>query len=180
MGFCVFNNVAIAARYLRRKHALDRVLIVDWDYHHGNGTQEIFYDDGTVFYFSTHHRGAYPGTGDESERGAGPGLGKVMNVALSAGAGDAEFLRVFETQLVPAARSFRPDFVLVSAGFDSMRNDVLGKFDVTPAGFAALTRVVTRLAGELCRGRVVSVLEGGYRLDGLADSVVAHVRTLMD
>ena len=178
MGFCIYNNVAIAARYLQKVHGVGRVLIVDWDYHHGNGTQDTFYEDPSVFYFSTHHYGAYPGTGNPSEKGAGKGVGTTLNVALPAGAGDAQFLQAFETMLVPAARAFKPDFILISAGFDAMRNDVLGRFDVTPDGFAALTRVVVRLANELCQGRVVSVLEGGYRLDGLAASVAAHVKVL--
>jgi acetoin utilization deacetylase AcuC-like enzyme len=180
MGFCIYNNVAIAARYLQKAHGVRRVLIVDWDYHHGNGTQDIFYDDPSVFYFSTHHYGAYPGTGNPSERGGGKGIGTKLNVALPPGSGDAQFLRAFETSLVPAARAFKPDFILISAGFDAMRNDVLGKFDVTPAGFAALTHVVVTLANELCHGRVVSVLEGGYRLDGLAASAAAHVKVLLD
>ena len=178
MGFCIFNNVAIAARYLQKVHHLQRVLIVDWDYHHGNGTQDTFYEDGTVFYFSTHHYGAYPGTGDPAETGAGKGLGKILNVPLPAGASDAQILQAFETKLVPAARNFKPDFILISAGFDGMRNDLLGRFDITPAGFAAITRVVVKLADELCQGRLVSVLEGGYRLDGLAESVTAHVKAL--
>jgi acetoin utilization deacetylase AcuC-like enzyme len=180
MGFCIYNNVAIAARYLQKVHGVLRVLIVDWDYHHGNGTQDTFYDDPSVFYFSTHHYGAYPGTGNPSEKGSGKALGTKINVALPPGAGDAEFLRAFETELVPAARRFKPDFILISAGFDGMRNDVLGRFDVTPAGFAALTDIVVSLANELCNGRVVSVLEGGYRLDGLAASVAAHVKVLQD
>jgi acetoin utilization deacetylase AcuC-like enzyme len=180
MGFCIYNHVAIAARYLQRVHGLRRVLIIDWDYHHGNGTQDTFYDDPSVFFFSTHHYGAYPGTGNPSERGAGRAAGTTLNVALPPGAGDAEFLRAFETMLVPAARAFKPDFILVSAGFDAMRDDLLGRFDITPAGFAALTRVVVTLARELCNGRVVSVLEGGYRLDGLAASVAAHVEVLQE
>ena len=178
MGFCIFNNVAIAARYLQKVHGIRRVLIVDFDYHHGNGTQDIFYDDDSVFYFSTHHYGAYPGTGSAAETGRGKGLGTTLNVPLPPGASDAQILAAFEQQLVPAARRFKPDFILVSAGFDGMRNDLLGQFDITPQGYAAITRVIVRLADELCQGRIVSVLEGGYRLDGLAESVAAHVKAL--
>jgi acetoin utilization deacetylase AcuC-like enzyme len=178
MGFCIFNNVAIAARYLQHVHAVRRVLIVDWDYHHGNGTQDTFYEDGSVFYFSTHHYGAYPGTGAASETGAGKGAGMTLNVPLPVLAGDEQFIEAFERRLVPAARQFKPDFILISAGFDSMRNDLLGRFDVTPRGFAAISRIVVKLADELCQGRVVSALEGGYRLDGLAESVAEHVKTL--
>jgi acetoin utilization deacetylase AcuC-like enzyme len=180
MGFCIYNNVAIAARYLQKVHKIQRILIVDWDYHHGNGTQDTFNEDGSVFYFSTHDYGygIYPGTGSEAETGSGAGSGKILNVPLPMGAGDTEILRAFQAKLVPAARHFKPDFILISAGFDSMRRDLLGRFDVTPEGFAAITRVVVGLADELCQGRVVSVLEGGYRLDGLADSVTAHVRAL--
>ena len=178
MGFCIYNNVAVAARYLQRVHGVARVLIVDWDYHHGNGTQDIFYEDDSVFYFSTHHYGAYPGSGSASETGRGRGAGTTLNVPLPPGAGDADILRAFEDRLVPAARAFKPDFVLISAGFDGMRRDVLGRFDVTPQGFAAITRVVAAIASQLCEDRLVSVLEGGYRLDGLADSVTAHVTAL--
>jgi acetoin utilization deacetylase AcuC-like enzyme len=178
MGFCIFNNVAIAARYAQKKYGITRILIIDQDYHHGNGTQDTFYEDGSVFYFSTHHYGAYPGTGAASETGRGNGAGKILNVPLPPGATDAQILQAFQTKLMPAARAFRPELILVSAGFDAMRNDVLGVFDVTPAGFAAIARVEVDLSNELCQGRLVSVLEGGYRLDGLADSVVAHVNVL--
>jgi acetoin utilization deacetylase AcuC-like enzyme len=178
MGFCILNNVAIAARYVQKVHGVKRVLIVDWDYHHGNGTQDIFYEDGSVFYFSTHHYGAYPGTGAPSETGVGAGEGTTLNVPLPVGATDAQFFDALEKNLVPAARQFRPDFLLVSAGFDAMRGDLLGVFDVTPDGFAAITRLVIGLADEMCQGRIVSVLEGGYRLDGLAESVAAHMDAL--
>ena len=178
MGFCIFNNVAVAARYLQKKHGIRRALIVDWDYHHGNGTQDIFYSDGTVFYFSTHEYGVYPGTGHPAETGEGSGRGTTLNVPLPAGASDEQILRALEAHLVPAAQQFRPEFVLVSAGFDPMREDLLGRFDVTPAGFAKMTLLVRQLAEQLCGGRLVSVLEGGYRLDGLAASVAAHLRAL--
>ena len=178
MGFCVFNSVAVAARYLQKVHGVRRVLIVDWDYHHGNGTQDTFYDDDSVFYFSTHHYGAYPGSGSPGETGSGRGVGTNLNVPLPVGASDAQILEAFETQLVPAARAFRPDFILISAGFDAMRNDLLGRFDVTPEGFAAITRVVVQLAAESAQGRIVSMLEGGYRLDGLAENVLGHVKAL--
>ncbi|OFV95229.1 MAG: histone deacetylase [Acidobacteria bacterium RIFCSPLOWO2_12_FULL_54_10] len=180
MGFCIFNNVAVAARYLQQAHGIARVLIVDWDYHHGNGTQDIFYDDPSIFYFSTHDTSAYPGTGSSNETGSGPGAGATLNIPLPRGASDELILEAFQQHLVPAARIFKPDFILISAGFDAMRNDLLGEFDVTPAGFAALTRVVHDLAVELSHGRLVSVLEGGYRLDGLAASVAAHVEVLME
>ena len=180
VGFCIFNNVAIAARYVQRKYGVRRVLIVDWDYHHGNGTQEAFYQDGSVFYFSTHHYGAYPGTGSPEETGAGKGAGKILNVPLPPGASDAQIVEAFQTKLVPAARNFKPDFILISAGFDGMQNDLLGVFNITPAGFAAITRIVVELSKEFCQGRIVSVLEGGYRLDGLAESVLAHVQVLRE
>jgi len=180
MGFCIYNHVAIAARYAQKVHGAKRVLIVDWDYHHGNGTQDIFYDDESVLVFDTHHYGAYPGTGSPDETGAGKAKGTKFNLAMPVGAGDAQFLEAFRSRLVPEARKFKPDLILISAGFDGMRNDVLGQFDITPKGFAEMTRIVVDLANELCQGRIVSVLEGGYRLDGLSESVAAHVRMLQN
>ncbi|MEE8384320.1 MAG: SUMF1/EgtB/PvdO family nonheme iron enzyme [Dehalococcoidia bacterium] len=179
MGFCLFNNVAVAARYIQKKHALARVLIVDWDVHHGNGTQAMFYADPTVLYFGVHRHPFYPGTGAADERGEGKAVGTTLNVPLRAGSGDREFAQALTDKLVPAARKFRPDFVLISAGFDAHQKDPLGGMKVTAEGYARLTRIVKGIAAEHCRGRLVSVLEGGYSLEGLADSCEAHVRALM-
>ena len=180
MGFCLLNNVAIAARYVQKRHTLPNVLIVDWDVHHGNGTQELFDDDPSVFYFSVHRHPFYPGTGSAEQHGAGKGTGATLNAPLPAGSGDRDFLRAFSEKLVPAAGQFRPDFVLVSAGFDAHRDDPLGGMGVTTEGFAEMTRIVKRIAEEHCQGRLVSVLEGGYDPDGLAASVEAHLRILME
>ncbi|NLX94686.1 MAG: SUMF1/EgtB/PvdO family nonheme iron enzyme, partial [Rhodopirellula sp.] len=180
MGFCLLNNVAIAAKYLRSKHHIAKVLIVDWDVHHGNGTQAIFYDDPSVFYFSVHRSPFYPGTGDETQQGEGAGLGTTLNVPLPAGSGDEDYQRAFQDVLRPAAVRFDPDFVLVSAGFDAHEGDPLGGMKVTARQYAELTRAVKRIAEDCCGGRLVSVLEGGYGLAGLADSVEAHLRILVE
>ena len=179
MGFCLFNNVAIAAKYIQQKHKLAKVLIVDWDVHHGNGTQAIFYDDPTVFYFSVHQSPFYPGTGSPEEKGQGKGVGFTVNAPLPAGSGDVDYLKTFEQQLKPAAAAFKPDFVLISAGFDSGKDDLLGRMKLTPDGYAALTRIVKGIADQYSHGRLVSTLEGGYNLETLAASVEAHVRVLM-
>ena len=180
MGFCIFNNVAVAARYVQQKHKLARVLIVDWDVHHGNGTQETFYEDPTVLYFGLHRYPFYPGTGAAEETGAGKGAGFTINVPLKAGAGDKEFLEALQKKLKPAAERFKPDFVLISAGFDAHKDDPLGGMAVTSSGYARMTRIVKQMAEAHCRGRLVSVLEGGYNLAALAESVEAHVRVLQE
>jgi len=178
MGFCIFNNVAVAARYARRKHNAERVLIADWDVHHGNGTQDIFYEDASVFFFSTHQSPAYPGTGAAEENGAGKGLGTTLNCPMPSGSGRKEVLGAFIDKLVPAANRFRPDLVLISAGFDSRIGDPLGRFTLTDDDFADLTKIMLSIAREHAEGRVVSVLEGGYDLAGLASACTAHLRAL--
>jgi acetoin utilization deacetylase AcuC-like enzyme len=179
MGFCIFNNAAVAARYLQKRHGLGRVLIVDWDVHHGNGTQGIFYRDGSVFYFSTHQWPWYPWTGAAEETGEGDGKGATLNIPLPAGSGDPEFIEAFEGKLRPAMDRFRPDFVLISAGFDSRTADPLGRFRLTDDGFRRLTEIVIAIARDHASGRLVSVLEGGYSLTGLASAVPAHVDALL-
>jgi acetoin utilization deacetylase AcuC-like enzyme len=178
MGFCLFNNVAVAARHLKKAHGLERVLIVDWDVHHGNGTQHIFEADDTVFYFSTHQLPLYPGTGREHERGCGPGIGFTLNVPLPAGTGDAEYLRIYEDVLKPAIDRFRPQAILISAGFDAHRDDPLAAMAITEEGYAGMSYILREAAEEHCDGRIVSLLEGGYNLAALAASVEAHLVAL--
>jgi acetoin utilization deacetylase AcuC-like enzyme len=178
-GFCFFNNIAIAARYCQRVHNIERVLIVDWDFHHGNGTEWAFYEDPTVLFFSTHNQRAYPGTGSPSKKGKGAGLGYNINVHLGCRCTDREMIEAWKTHLLPAAKKFQPQIVLISAGFDSRVDDPLGCFDVTDAGFVTLTKMAMQIASEHAGGRVVSFLEGGYNVEGLAGAVCAHIRTLL-
>jgi acetoin utilization deacetylase AcuC-like enzyme len=178
MGFCVFNNVAVAARYARKAWGVDRVLIIDWDVHHGNGTQDIFYDDPSVFFFSTHQAPWYPGTGDARETGNGTGGGTTLNCPFPAGTGRGPILDAFRRKLLPAMKDYRPDFVLISAGFDSRRGDPLGRFTLSDGDFAELTEIVMELADRSAWGRVVSILEGGYSLSGLASATIAHIEAL--
>jgi acetoin utilization deacetylase AcuC-like enzyme len=179
MGFCVFNNVAIAAKFARAKFRLERVLIADFDVHHGNGTQEAFYSDPEVLYFSTHEFPFYPGTGQRDETGTGKAEGTTVNFPMVAGWGDEEYLRAFREVLVPVARRFRPQLILVSAGFDAHWADQLAMMQVTVTGFAQMTMVLKELAAELCRGNMVFALEGGYNLQALASSIKAVFDVLL-
>ena len=170
-GFCLFNNVAIGAMHAIRRHGMERVLIVDWDLHHGNGTQHSFYEDPRIVYLSTHQYPYYPGTGGLGEIGRGAGKGYTINVPLRSGPGDAEYLRVFRRILKPVALEFRPDIVLLSAGFDIYFKDPLGGMKVTPHGFGCLARVLLDVAEACCGGKFVVVLEGGYHIEGLTQSI---------
>lgn len=171
MGFCLFNNVAVAAAWAIKERGLTRIMIVDWDLHHGNGTQHSFYSDPRVLYLSTHQYPFYPGSGSLSEVGEGPGRGFTLNVPLSPGHGDQEYVAIFQKVLFPATRAFRPELILVSAGFDIYYGDPLGAMNVSPEGFAALTRLLKTAAEELCAGRLVFTLEGGYHVEGQAEGV---------
>jgi len=177
-GFCLFNNVAVGARYGLERLGLQRVLIVDWDLHHGNGTQHAFYDTSSVLYFSTHQYPYFPGTGGLHETGEGEGEGFTVNVPLPGGQDDRAYARIMNSLLVPLARQYRPELIMVSAGYDIYGGDPLGTMSVTRDGFAYLTRVLVELAGELCAGRLVLALEGGYNLKGLADGVLATLKEM--
>ncbi len=174
-GFCLFNNIAIGARYAQKKYGIERVLIVDWDVHHGNGTQWIFENDPSVYYLSTHQYPSYPGTGLPDEKG----VGNISNFPITYGMDPRTvILEVFQKHLVKEMETFKPEFVMISAGFDSRIGDPLGMFNLTDEDFEELTRVVMVIADQYAEGRLVSVLEGGYNLEGLAAGVAAHVRTL--
>ncbi len=179
MGFCLFNNVAVAAKYALGKGA-ERVFIVDFDVHHGNGTQEAFYSDPEIFYFSTHQYPYYPGTGSVDEIGHGPGRGTTANIPLPAGCGDPEYLKIYEEVLPPLVRRFSPDLILVSAGFDPHWADPLAGMRVSVGGFRRIAEVIRDLAREVCGGRVVFTLEGGYHLQAVSYSVKAVLEALMD
>lgn len=180
MGFCLFGNAVIAARYIQETHRLARVVIVDWDVHHGNGTQHILEADPSVFFFSIHQFPHYPGTGRADETGIGEGEGFTLNAPVPAGSDDELYLRVFDDVFLPAMRAFQPQFVIVSAGFDAHRADPLSGTLVTESGFAEMTKRVLAVANEHAGGRLISVLEGGYDLGGLSHSVAAHLGVLMD
>ena len=179
MGFCLFNNVAIAARYAINKHKLNRVCIFDWDVHHGNGTQHAFYSDPSVFYSSIHQYPFYPGTGDKIETGTGDGLGTTLNFPLDAFSEDSTYLDIIGNKLIPKIQNFKPDLIIISAGFDAHEDDPLGQMKVSSDCYRKMTSMILKLAEEVCDGRLLSMLEGGYNHKALADSVLNHVDALL-
>ena len=179
MGFCLFNNIAIAAEHALARYKLERILIIDFDVHHGNGTQEIFYDRPEVMYISTHEYPFYPGTGSVGETGRGSAKGTTVNIPLPAGCGDNEYLLVFEQVITPAAKRFKPQLVLVSAGYDAHWADELALMQLSVSGFGEMARAIRGLANELCEGRLVFTLEGGYHLSALAASIKATFDVLL-
>ena len=181
MGFCYFNNVAIAAKYLQKHHSIDRVLILDWDVHHGNGTQHMFEEDPTVFYISIHQDPStcYPGTGWAEETGSGKGKGYTQNFPMPPGSGDEAYLKAMK-HIEQLMDTFKPQFVLISAGFDAHMADPLAHIRLTQKGYEALTRSIKSIAGSYAEGKIVSVLEGGYNLPALKESLEAHITVLME
>ncbi|MCL0045962.1 histone deacetylase, partial [Nitrospinaceae bacterium] len=179
MGFCLFNNVAIAARYAIKKYNLNRVCIFDWDVHHGNGTQHSFYSDPSVHYSSIHQYPFYPGTGDKIETGTGDGLGTTLNFPLEAFSGDLVYLDIVENKLIPVIQNFKPDLIIISAGFDAHKDDPLAQMKISSDCYRKMTLMLLKVAEEVCDGRLFSMLEGGYNHKALADSVFEHVNALL-
>jgi acetoin utilization deacetylase AcuC-like enzyme len=180
MGFCFFNNIAIGARYLQEKYGLERIAIIDWDVHHGNGTQHLFEEDPTVFYISLHEEPehCYPGTGHKTEKGRGAGLGYTLNFPFPPRSGDWEYLEVIEEEVIPALDAFKPDCLMISAGFDAHRNDPLAHMKLSRAGYSRMGRALALFAKEYCQFRLITVLEGGYNLEVLEDCVEDHLNIL--
>ena len=179
MGFCLFNNVAIAAKHAIAVHKLRRVLIVDWDVHHGNGTQDVFYENEQVYFFSSHRSPFYPGSGDTDETGTGTGVGTKFNLPLAHGISRREFLTRFESKLADAAKKCQPELILISAGFDAHHEDPVGSLSLETEDFAKLTDLVRQVAKSYCGGKLVSLLEGGYNTQRLAESVGVHLEQLL-
>jgi acetoin utilization deacetylase AcuC-like enzyme len=179
MGFCLFNNAAIAAERARKKHMLERVLIVDWDVHHGNGTQDLFYESGQVYFFSAHRFPFYPGTGAQEETGKGEGLGTKFNLPVRFGTPRKEYLAAFEATLARAAAKCKPELIVISAGFDAHAADPIGSLQLETEDFEVLSRLLVDAARQYCGGRIVSILEGGYNIHALADCVECHMQAIV-
>jgi acetoin utilization deacetylase AcuC-like enzyme len=179
MGFCLFNNVAIAARYALEKKGLNRVFIFDWDVHHGNGTQHSFYSDPNIYYSSTHQFPFYPGTGDKDETGSGDGLGTTLNFPMRAFSTDADYIPLVKDKLIPEIFRFKPDLIIISSGFDAHEDDPLANISLSTECFGEMTRLIGQAAQEICQGRLISMLEGGYNYEALADSVYIHLENLL-
>ena len=177
-GFCYYNHVAISAKYIQNKYKLKKILIIDWDYHHGNSTELFFYNDPSVLFFSTHDVNAYPRTGLINRIGTGKGEGFNVNIHLPCGTNDKNIIKIYKEKLTQKASSFKPEFVIISAGFDSRINDPLGCFNITDKGFMEITKIVMNISEEHCEGKLLSVLEGGYNLSGNANAVSAHIQIL--
>ncbi|MEN3037830.1 MAG: histone deacetylase [Candidatus Kryptonium sp.] len=180
MGFCLFNNVAIAARYAQEMYGVGKVVIIDWDVHHGNGTQEIFYEDPTVLYISLHQYPFYPGTGSRDEKGSGRGYGFTLNFPMPAGSNDEDYLKIFGNEVVPALEKFQPEFIIISAGFDAHRDDPLAGMNLTEESFEMMTKLTCEVAKKFSNNRILSVLEGGYNLNALASSVETHLKAFIE
>jgi acetoin utilization deacetylase AcuC-like enzyme len=178
MGFCIFNNVAIGAAYALKQFNLIKIVIIDWDLHHGNGTQKAFYDDKNIFYISLHQFPYYPGTGSKQETGEGDGKGFILNIPMDAGSGDKEYSKAFEKVIIPAIKKYSPEMIFISAGFDAHEDDHLGGINLTTEFFGEMTSMLTDSADDCCDGRMVSVLEGGYNLAALRDCVKLHIEEL--
>ncbi|MEE8341323.1 MAG: histone deacetylase [Candidatus Neomarinimicrobiota bacterium] len=178
MGFCLFNNTAIAARYAQNNYEVEKVAIIDFDVHHGNGTQHIFDSDPTVMYISLHQFPFYPGTGAADETGAGDAKGTTVNYPLYAGVGDDQYIDIFNNSISDKVLKYNPDLIIVSAGFDAHKDDPIGGMNVTTEGFYTLSNTITLIADEVCNGKIISSLEGGYNLNALAESVTEHIKAL--
>jgi acetoin utilization deacetylase AcuC-like enzyme len=178
MGFCLFNNVGVIARYAQNVQKLEKVFIFDWDVHHGNGTQHSFYKDSSVYYSSIHQYPFYPGTGGVDETGTGDGLGSNLNLPMRAYSCDTDYINAIEHKLIPVIQKFNPDLIIISAGFDAHENDPLAQINLSTECYGKMTQKLMEVANDVCDGRILSMLEGGYDYSALADSVQLHVETL--